>query len=82
MNNLTIILLASLLLAACTDEDVAMRALESAGYTNIELTGYRAFMCGEGDNFATGFSAIGPTGRHTTGAVCSGWLKGATIRTD
>ena len=66
----------------CIDEDTATRALDGAGYTEIELIGYRLYGCSESDDFATGFKAIGPTGRHVSGVVCSGVLKGATIRLD
>lgn len=79
----TLILATVLLaLAACTDNDTATRALQGAGYTDIQLTGYRVTGCSDSDDFATGFEAKGPTGVRVTGVVCSGWLKGATVRTD
>ena len=71
-----------LLLCACTAPDTATRALEGAGYTDIKITGWSAFSCSDSDDFATGFTAKGPTGKTVTGAVCSGLLKGATIRTN
>ncbi len=69
------------LAAACSDPQAARKALADAGYTNVETTGYSMFACGKDDNFATGFKAVGPSGRKVEGAVCSGWLKGSTIRT-
>jgi len=68
--------------AGCTSSGDATRALQGAGYTNIELTGYRFFGCGEDDTFHTGFQAVGPTGQRVSGVVCSGVLKGATVRID
>lgn len=69
-------------LCGCTSEGDATRALAGAGYTEIRITGYRVFGCADSDAFHTGFEAKGPTGRRVTGVVCSGWLKGATVRTD
>lgn len=69
-------------LAACTDEPKALRVLQSNGYTDIKLTGYDPFGCDKHDNFATGFQARSPNGQFVTGVVCSGWMKGATIRFD
>lgn len=77
------ILLVALVLAGCTNETDARRALDGAGYSNIALQGYAWFACdGKSDTFATKFSANGPTGKPVSGAVCSGFLKGSTIRTD
>lgn len=76
------LLVAILMLSACTAPDTATNALIGAGYTNIKLTGYSFFSCAEEDTFATGFIATGPTGKEVKGTVCSGILKGATIRID
>lgn len=81
-NRLTFLAVTLLALTACTDTDTATRALQGAGYTDIQLTGYRWTGCSDSDDFATGFEAEGPTGVRVTGVVCSGWLKGATVRTD
>lgn len=80
MNKLLI--LAVLACAGCTSKDGAERALKGAGYTNIETGGYAFFYCAKDDWFATKFKATGPSGQLTQGAVCSGWLKGSTIRSD
>lgn len=69
------------LLAACTAPDQSRRALESQNLKNINITGYRWFGCGD-DHFHTGFSGTGPNGQHVEGVVCSGFLKGATVRYD
>ncbi len=71
---------------SCTNERGATRALEGAGYTEIELTGHASFECGN-DNTCTGFRAVGPTGINVEGAVgcgygSSGCTKGCTIRTN
>ncbi len=72
----------SAVLSGCTSETEATRALTGAGYTNITMTGYRFFLCDENDTWSTGFEATGPNGNRVSGAVCSGVLKGATIRLD
>ena len=77
-----IIALAAVLLSAYTDSDVARKSLAGAGYTDIEITGYAFFGCSEDDEFHTGFKAKGLNGAPVEGVVCSGWLKGATIRLD
>lgn len=77
-----LILVAVVLLAGCSSASDAERALAAAGYTQVVTTGFRFFGCSEDDQFRTGFEAVGPSGNRVTGAVCSGWLKGATIRTD
>lgn len=68
---------------SCTDEGASRRALEAAGYTDIEFHGYSAFRCGKGDDSCTEFSATGPTGRRVRGVVgCGiGCSKGCTVRT-
>lgn len=69
-------------IAACSSSNDAQRALNGAGYTNINITGYRWTGCSESDEFSTGFEATGPSGVRTSGVVCSHWFKGSTIRTD
>lgn len=75
-------LAALLTLTACSDADTARRILESNGYTVIEVGGYAMWHCSEDDTFATSFVALSPSGQRVTGAVCSGWFKGGTIRFD
>lgn len=82
MTRLAITLLIALTLAGCSDNIGARRALADAGYTDIELTGYRIFGCSDDDQFRTGFRAKSPAGRRVSGVVCAGWMKGNTIRTD
>lgn len=69
-----------LLLGACTDPVAARRALDSAGFTDIQIGGYAIQMCGRDDTYATRFTARNIHGKVVTGAVCSGWAKGATVR--
>ncbi len=74
-------ILAAALLAGCTNDDGALRALEGAGYTNIQLHGY-SLACPDSDHSCTEFTALGPTGHLASGAVGCGLLvKGCTIRT-
>lgn len=74
------LILALVALAGCTDETAARKALEASGFTDIKITGYAYFGCDKNDTFHTGFEARGPKGQFTEGIVCSGWMKGATIR--
>jgi hypothetical protein len=76
-----LLLITVLLLAGCTSSNEARRVLAQDGFTNIKTTGYRPFKCSDSDSFQTGFEAD-KNGKHITGTVCSGLLKGATIRYD
>jgi hypothetical protein len=69
-------------LSGCTAARSSKRALEAAGYTNIEMKGYAFFGCDDNDRFHDKFTATGPTGVQVSGVVCSGWFKGSTIRLD
>ena len=85
---LTIGILA-LALSACSDSSGAVKALDGAGYTEIDTLGYLEAIlriyneagCSEDDFYVTKFVAKGPTGKKVRGVVCSGfWAKGSTIR--
>ncbi|TXN08961.1 hypothetical protein FV222_00380 [Methylobacterium sp. WL103] len=80
MRRITLIALTTLALTACTDAPTAERVLRQNGYTDIQITGYDAFMCGQSDTFSTGFTARSVGGQRVSGAVCSAAFKGATIR--
>jgi hypothetical protein len=69
-------------LGACTDETTARRALDAAGFSDIQITGYGLFDCSKDDQLHTRFAATGPTGKRVSGVVCSGLMKGSTIRFD
>ena len=77
-----IVLYLVLMPVACTSPSTAQRTLEENGYTHVQLTGYRWFVCDSHDAFSTGFTAISPAGKPVSGAVCAGWFKGNTIRFD
>lgn len=64
----------------CTRPDEARKVLGQAGYTDIKPGGYCVFCCSKDDTFHTEFTAKGPTGQPVSGVVCSGWMKGSTIR--
>ena len=64
----------------CIKPDETKRVLVESGYSNVEITGWRAF-AGE-DFYATGFRATSLNGKTVTGVVTSGFLKGNTIRLD
>lgn len=73
---------AFLALAGCTDSTKATRVLEQQGFKEINITGYSPFACSDSDTFSTGFEATSPNGSRVRGTVCSGILKGATVRFD
>jgi len=81
MKTLKILLLCTALMVGCTQSDDAIRVLESAGYTEVQLHGYAFFDCAEDDFYKTEFTAKGPNGKPVSGVVCAGMLlKGSTIR--
>lgn len=83
MKKILIAFIVMVSLTACTQTDRSERVLRDAGYSDIRITGYRFFGCGQGDHFHTGFEATAKaTGNRVEGVVCSGMLKGATIRVD
>lgn len=71
-----------LLLAACTNSSKARETLEAAGFSDIEIGGW-SYKCKHdegGDDTCTSFTAKGPTGVRTSGAVgCGYFFKGCTI---
>jgi hypothetical protein len=79
---ISILVVALISAAGCTDPQSARKALLAAGYSNVEITGYDWFACSKDDTYSTAFRATGPTGVQVEGAVCQGLLfKGSTIRT-
>ena len=71
------------LIISCTSNNDFLKGkeqLENQGYTDIVNTGYNAFCCDEKDNFSTGFKAKDKNGNEVKGCICSGILKGITIR--
>jgi hypothetical protein len=81
-----LIIAAALSLSACfTDPQNTNRVLTEAGYSHIQITGFRFYGCDKNDSIHTGFKAVGPTGHPVTGVVCSGYGlfgKSNTIRID
>jgi hypothetical protein len=79
------ITICSILLTSCTQPDRTIRILEDQGYYNIQTHGFgimQLSQCSEDDTFRIPFTAESSTGRQVTGVVCSGILKGATVRFD
>lgn len=70
------------ILMGCSSSNDATKALNAQGFTSIQTHGRAFFACSEDDTFATKFTAKNAKGETVTGAVCSGWLKGSTIRFD
>lgn len=79
----TLLILSAFLLASCTsssDFEKGKKQLENQGYTDVVNTGHNAFCCDDKDTFSTGFRAKGKNGDVVEGCICSGWMKGITIR--
>ncbi len=72
--------LALISLLGCTNPGAARHALQNQGFTNIQITGYAPFSCGEDDTSSTGFTADNPHGDRVSGVVCCGLMKNCTIR--
>tara|TARA_R110000764_G_scaffold227491_1_gene317647 strand:- start:44 stop:313 length:270 start_codon:yes stop_codon:yes gene_type:complete len=82
-SKLLIVLLSVLLvsLSGCSDPKGAKGVLDSAGYSEVKTHGADLFTCGQDDFYSTKFTAKNPTGKNTSGTVCSGlFFKGGTIR--
>lgn len=69
-------------LGACSDSEGTYRHLDAAGFSSIETHGHGYFSCEKSEWYSTKFTAVGPTGKPVQGVVCSGILKGSTIRFD
>lgn len=82
MKRIIAMMIVAAAITGCSSSSDAEKALIGAGYTQIETHGYAMFSCSKDDSFKTKFTAVGPTGVKVQGAVCGGWLKGSTIRTD
>ena len=75
-------MLVALSLTACTnDPQEATRVLEAQGYTNVVIEGYAFWGCdSNSDQFSNSWRATGVNGAPVKGVICSGWLKGYTVR--
>ncbi len=79
---LTLAIVASLL-SSCTNSDDFLKGkkqLEQQGYSDIKDTGHNFFCCDEKDTFSSGFTCKDKLGNTVKGCICSGILKGVTIR--
>jgi len=74
------LLLALVVLGGCTAPDWSREAVDNLGFKEIKTEGYSWFGCGEDYAFHTKFSAINPNGKHVSGVVCCGWLKGCSVK--
>lgn len=73
-----LLLLLALLLVSCTDPEGTTELLESKGYTNIQITGYKPFSCWKNE-IATGFIATNKDNEIDTGCVCENFITGKRI---
>jgi hypothetical protein len=64
-----------------TDEITTLETLNKAGFNNAKTGDYGWFTCGEGDWYATEFTARNSDDEKVEGVVCCGiFTKGCTIR--
>lgn len=73
------VVVAMLLLSACTDNKTAETVLSQSGYKNIEITGYQPLGCNNYES-STGFVADTTADEHVSGVVCSSSDKKPTIQ--
>ena len=72
---------------AFVNQDVAVKALDTQGYSNVKITDRAWFAvgmrgCDEKDAARFTATATNPIGKKVQVYVCTGWIfKGATIRT-
>lgn len=59
------------LLSGCSNEELALSALQKAQYSSIEITGYSFFSCPPSEFVHTGFKARNTFGVEVNGVVCS-----------
>lgn len=78
-----LVLISTIIFDGCTSNDDFLkgkRQLENQGYTDVVDTGYSAFCCGDEDTFSSGFTCKDKDGNIVKGCICSGVMKGITIR--
>lgn len=81
MKKTLLVLTLALGIAGCTNKKDANNALNSLGFTDVQVTGYNFLACSDNDFYHTGFRAKNPQGYWVTGTVCSGLLfKNSTVR--
>ena len=77
------LLIIALVLGGCSSDNdfqKGKKQLIQQGYTNVKQTGYKFFCCDEKDQFSTGFTAMAKDSTIVEGCMCSGIVKGVTIR--
>jgi hypothetical protein len=64
------------------DNSKAVRAMENIGFSDVTVVNrsYVSFQCGRGDIVEYTVKATNARGERVTMIVCTGWLKGATVR--
>ena len=80
MKRLTLAL--ALLVASCASAADRRSALESLGFTDVELGDLPWFQCGRDDDLlqSATFRARNVRGQLVSGVVCCGAFKGCTVR--
>ena len=56
------------------------KQLENQGYNKTIHNQYLLYQCDDKDNYSSGFTALDKKGNKVEGCICSGVLKGVTIR--
>lgn len=83
IKTILMIFVATIIFAGCTNENDFLkgkRQLENQGYTDVVNTGYSGFCCSDSDDYSSGFTCKDKNGEVVKGCICSGFMKGITIR--
>lgn len=76
-----IALITTTLFLGCSAPDRTRETLEKGGFSDVEITGWEVWGCGEDDTFSTGFEATNSHDERVSGVVCCGLVaKSCTIR--
>jgi hypothetical protein len=88
MRNILLCCFATLTLVSCgylVSEDAAIRALQDQGFSEITITSKSVMTasmwgCSDSDDVRFTAKATSPAGKRVEVYVCSGFMKGSTIR--
>lgn len=78
-----ILIIGTIILGSINSNDQTQETitfLEQQGFRQVSITGYDPFSCSRDDISSIGFTAINSNGYKVSGTICSGLLKGKTIR--
>lgn len=83
MKRIFLLILLSVALTSCSQPQHATEILRSQGFRDVQIRPWGVltlFQCSQDDLFKTPFTANSQANAQVSGVVCSGFLKGSTIR--